>query len=119
MTDTPPTTLTKDQILGRTVPTKFVDVPALGGKIEIRQYLVDDHMWVAEKLAGHDDTTGFGDLLWTLIRCCVSPKFEESDYAQLRESIPTPTLIDLSVQIGEVGGGAASVKAAEKSPVAE
>lgn len=114
---TPPKTLTADAILSRKIPEKIIDVPEIGGKIKVRQYLVADHIWVAEKVGPNPDPTGLEDLTWTLIRCCVEPKFEESQFADLKAAIPTTALIDISAAIGQMGG-AASVKAAEKSPVA-
>lgn len=113
---TPPKTLTLDIILAYQPKSKTVDIPSLGGKVTVREALVSDQEYVVGKI--DDDSTMIDAQVWMVIRCTISPKFEESHFKQLKQ-LPATTLAELDAAIEEAAEGkAVSAKAAEKSDLA-
>jgi hypothetical protein len=113
---TPPKTLSADAFLSYTPKTKMVDIPSLGGKIEVREALASDDEFIAGKLT--DDSTTVDVRVWLLIRCVLSPSFTEDQFDALK-GLPNAVLTQVDEAIDAAGGGkAVSAKAAEKSAVA-
>lgn len=116
MAQTPPKTLTLDQVISRKPAERTVKLDGLGGKVTVRQFVVGDQMWIAEKMGTSENEIEV--LIWTIIRCTIEPAFEESNFEDLKQ-LPVSSLVEWDLAIAETGGEAATVKAAEKSDLAE
>lgn len=113
---TPPKTLTRDQLINYKPKKKTVDIPSLGGKVTVRQALVVDQEWVAEKIS---EESTIADLqTWFFIRCSVNPALTEDDFDAVK-ALPSKALEEVDDAIEQASGGkVVSAKEAEKSDLA-